>query len=142
MPVDLSSRSERPLAPHKPIVLVVDDADAIRENLGELLSMEGYECWGAPTADAAFGLLQRELRAPDVVLLDLWMPGMPAERFVSLLKEREAWARARVVLITATSEGASLPVDAILRKPFDVTLLLRTVAAAAAGEPLPREASA
>ncbi len=67
-------------------VLVVDDEPDIRSTVSEILEDEGYRVVVAENADVA-----RELRAreqPDVVLLDIWMPGTDG---ISLLRE---WAEA------------------------------------------------
>ncbi|SRR6266568_2557401 len=112
------------------IVLVVDDDHAIGENLREILEMEGYVCWLARSADAALRRLELELRSPDVILLDLKMPGMPARRFISRLKERATWSRAPIILLTGASHGdisPDLQVDALLAKPFGLDLLLELV---------------
>ncbi len=65
-------------------VLVVDDEIGIRELLSEILSDEGHVVLTAENAAAARALRQRE--APDLVLLDIWMPDTDG---VTLLKE---WA--------------------------------------------------
>lgn len=67
-------------------VLVVDDEPDIRSTVSEILEEEGYRVVLAENADVA-----REVRAkeqPDVVLLDIWMPGTDG---ISLLRE---WAEA------------------------------------------------
>ena len=56
-----------------PSVLIVDDEPNIRRMVGALLSSEGYEVRDA--AEGAAGLQQAGESAPDVVLLDLMMPG-------------------------------------------------------------------
>ena len=112
------------------IVLVVDDVDAIRENLHELLSDEGYACWEAASANEALARMVGEPQPPDVILLDLWMPGMTARQFIAAVREHASWAGARIVLTTAASEDvipADLPVDAVLLKPFTVPQLLQLV---------------
>ena len=68
----------------KAYVLVVDDEPDIRELVREILEDEGYEVATAESAAAARATLQR--RQPDLVLLDIWMPG---EDGISLLRE---WA--------------------------------------------------
>jgi len=112
------------------IVLVVDDDQAIGENLKVILEMEGYVCWLARSADAALRLLELELRSPDVILLDFLMPGMSVRRFISRLKDRATWARAPIILATGASPEdipADLQVDALLRKPFSIDRLLQLV---------------
>ncbi|MDQ3796554.1 MAG: sigma-54 dependent transcriptional regulator [Pseudomonadota bacterium] len=66
-------------APH---ILVVDDEPDIRTLVQEILSDEGYDVDVA--ADATSARESRRLRRPDLVLLDIWMPG---EDGISLLKE-------------------------------------------------------
>src|SRR5689334_2277643 len=80
------------------VVLIVDDNESIRENLGECLESEGYRCWLEASADNALRRLESALCVPDVILLDLRMPGMPAEHFVSLLRSRLVWSKVPVVL--------------------------------------------
>jgi DNA-binding NtrC family response regulator len=65
-------------------ILVVDDEIGIRELLSEILSDEGHAVLTAENAAAARALRQKE--APDLVLLDIWMPDTDG---VTLLKE---WA--------------------------------------------------
>jgi len=116
-------------------VLIVEDNADIRENLGEILVDEGYVCWLAATADDALRRLQTAPRAPDVILLDWRLPGMRAERFVSLVKDHAAWARARIVVGTAAPASdvpKSLPIDGIVQKPFDTQRLLALIREAVA----------
>jgi serine/threonine-protein kinase PpkA len=132
--------AERP-----PIVLLVEDNDAIRENLVELLDMEGFGCWVACDADEALRRLDSEGRRPDVVLLDLLMPGLPVPDFVAHVRRRAAWAATPIVLMTALCESdvpTDLDVDAVVMKPFRAEALLDMVRAAAEGRALsslPRE---
>ncbi len=119
------------------LVLIVDDNEAIRENLGECLEMEGYRCWLAPDAGEALRQLQREPRAPDAVLLDLKMPGLSAADFVRALKRQPRWSRIPVILTTAALDSdvpKDLPFDALLPRPFDVARLLELVSRATGGD--------
>ena len=63
-------------------ILVVDDEIGIRELLSEILFDEGYQVHVAENAAQARDFRQRQ--APDLVLLDIWMPGADG---ISLLKE-------------------------------------------------------
>jgi CheY-like chemotaxis protein len=54
-------------------ILVIDDDDAVRENLVELLTMEGYEVIAAE--DGAAGITLAIERCPDLVICDVNMPG-------------------------------------------------------------------
>lgn len=77
-------------------VLVVDDEDVIRETVREILADEGYRVVAAPDATAVLDLAARE--APDVVLLDVWMPEMDG---ITLLRGiRQECPDARVIMIS------------------------------------------
>jgi two-component system chemotaxis response regulator CheY len=115
---------------HRSVVLLVEDNDEISENMAEILDVEGHACWRAASADAALQLLEAESRAPDAILLDLRMPGMPAVEFVAALKGRPAWASIPIVLVTAalaTDVPEDLAVDEIVFKPFQLEELLELV---------------
>jgi len=58
----------------KPRILVIDDDAGIRESLRMTLSYDGYDVAGAATGQEGLNLVERE--APDLVLLDVKMPGM------------------------------------------------------------------
>lgn len=58
----------------KPLILVVDDEEGIREALSEILGDEGYQVITASTGEEALNILRKE--PPDLVLLDIWLPGM------------------------------------------------------------------
>src|SRR5712692_5586487 len=58
----------------KPRILVIDDEAAIRDSLRMTVEYEGYESIGAATGQEGLALAERE--APDLVLLDVKMPGM------------------------------------------------------------------
>ena len=66
-------------------ILVVDDEADIRGLLQEILSEEGYEVEVA--ADASQARAARALHAPDLVLLDIWMPDTDG---ITLLREWSA----------------------------------------------------
>ena len=55
-------------------ILVIDDEAAIRDSLRMTLEYEGYEFVGAATGQEGLALVERE--PPDLVLLDVKMPGM------------------------------------------------------------------
>lgn len=55
-------------------VLIVDDEESIRSSLDGILQDEGYRTSVAASGDDALNLLREEL--PDLVLLDIWMPGL------------------------------------------------------------------
>ena len=56
------------------LILVVEDDDAIRSNILRLLVLEGFET--ASATEGITGLAQAKLRAPDLNISDVNMPGM------------------------------------------------------------------
>jgi two-component system phosphate regulon response regulator PhoB len=112
------------------IVLVVDDNADFVETTCEVLRDAGYDARPAENADTALFYIARADRLPDLILLDLRMPGLSIERFLSELKKREDLARIPVVLMTGAARSelpGGVSVDAILMKPFGVGVLLTTV---------------
>lgn len=106
-----------------PRVLVVDDDQDIREIVGELLRLRGYEVEVA--CDGREALARIEARAPDVVLLDHRMPGLSGGEVASALQRRGC--RVPVVLMSAFKDKSALVgeagIVAFLAKPFEVEAL-------------------
>ena len=71
-------------------ILVIDDEAAIRDSLRMTLEYEGYEFLGAATGQEGLALAERE--APDLVLLDVKMPGMDGIEVLERLRDLERHA--------------------------------------------------
>jgi signal transduction histidine kinase/CheY-like chemotaxis protein len=80
-------------------VLVVDDDDALRANVARALANDGWRVLEAADGREALDML--EDARPDVILLDLMMPGMTGFEFLAELRSREEWRGTAVVVITA-----------------------------------------
>ena len=70
----------------KPKVLVIDDESAIRDSLKMILEYEDYQFVGAASGQEGLAAVQRE--RPDVVLLDIKMPGMRVSRICHSIEAR------------------------------------------------------
>jgi CheY-like chemotaxis protein len=104
-------------------VLVVDDDQAIREVIAEVLRDEGYSVTCAENGVQAMNELQKD-HQPDVVLLDLMMPVMSGWEVLEQLQQNAQLARIPVVVVSAmTAPG----VREHLAKPIDLDHLLATV---------------
>jgi two-component system nitrogen regulation response regulator NtrX len=68
-------------------VLVVDDESGIRTSLSGILEDEGYSVWTADSGEQALAAM--EDRPYDVVLLDIWLPGMDGLTVLETIKGRE-----------------------------------------------------
>ena len=106
-------------------VLVVDDNEALRENLAEALTLEGYDPTVAADGNTALRLLSEA--AFDAVLLDLVMPGIDGRAVLGQIRADPRLTRVRVIVTTGHSgprAKAGVPADAFLLKPFGVRELL------------------
>lgn len=109
-------------------VLVVDNEATIREMLKIILDTEGYIVDQA--ADGGEALTAIRKAQPDVILLDIKMPGIDGYEFVSLYKDTPG-KKAPIVVITAAQSAAKAAADldacGYLGKPFGVDQLLAAV---------------
>jgi two-component system response regulator CpxR len=110
-------------ARRRPSVLVVDDDEAIRQVISEVLRDEGYDVVCAENGLQALSELQRE-RPPDLVLLDLMMPVMSGWEVLEQLQASDELSRIPVVVVSAM---AAPGVHEYLPKPIDLDNLLSTV---------------
>lgn len=86
-------------------VLIVDDAELFREALKAAFAQEGFEVVAA-AADAMSGIDLAREHEPDLVMLDLLMPGMSGLEVVGTILK--ASPRSRVVLLTASESAEDL----------------------------------
>jgi CheY-like chemotaxis protein len=106
-------------------VLLVDDNAALRENLAECLEAEGHQVLAACDGNDALGVLSRQAR-PDVVVLDLIMPGLDGREVAAVVRRSPELRDLRLVLMTGHASdavSACKDVDAVLEKPFGLAQL-------------------
>jgi CheY-like chemotaxis protein len=108
------------------VVLVVEDEPAARDALVQLLKAEGYAVVTAGDGEQALELLQRT-PPPDLILLDLMLPGMDGWEFRKRQQGIAGLAPVPVVLISGTEElgraAEALAAAGFLEKPVDVDRL-------------------
>jgi two-component system response regulator AtoC len=71
----------------RPKILVVDDSEGVRGYLTDLLEVRGYAVKCAEDGEAAIGLIENSSAMPDLVLLDIMMPGMGGIETLSRLRD-------------------------------------------------------
>jgi putative two-component system response regulator len=115
------------------MVLVVDDDEGIRHLFNRWLSAQGYAVVTAEDGDAALAAVQ--LRAPDVVLLDVAMPKLNGIEVCRRIKQDESTRLTPVILVSAVDglsdriDGLAAGADDFLSKPPNVNELLTRVGA-------------
>ncbi len=117
-----------------PRVLIVDDEPALREALRAGLELAGYEVHEA--ADGAEGLAKAAPLHPDVIVLDVRMPGLDGYAVCAALKANPAAQRIPVIFLTGAEDVAlhrrvrEAGGTACLTKPFrlpELTALTKKV---------------
>ncbi|MGD0530337.1 MAG: response regulator [Polyangiaceae bacterium] len=112
-------------------ILVVDDDQAIRETLVEVLEEGGCHAVGAANGAQAMDLLERQPRdrRTCLILLDLMMPVMDGPTFRQEQLRKADLADIPVVVITAFQDAAanqgSMNATEILIKPLQITDIMR-----------------
>jgi EAL domain-containing protein (putative c-di-GMP-specific phosphodiesterase class I) len=108
-------------------VLVVDDDPSVRELISVILELEGFCVFTAESAELALQIARTE--HVDVVTIDLGMPGMSGQELSRELRDHPDTAEIRQLIISgeATPNDPGLPVDAVLRKPFEFSLFVEAL---------------
>jgi CheY-like chemotaxis protein len=111
-------------------ILIVEDHPTMREAMRLVLEHEGFVI--REVADGASALEMVRSDPPDLMFLDLNIPGTSGSEVLRQLKADPATANVRVIIVTAEGEEGreyvlSLGADEYFTKPFSPTALLRTV---------------
>ena len=129
-------RAPEPLPFDRPLVLVVDDDDAVRRGTVRLLECVGFDVCQAPGGQEALDLLERQARPLDLVLLDLEMPDLTGEQTFVLL--RKAHSELRILFYTGQRDPKrvsgllALGAAGVVHKPCTIGELRAAVDAALA----------
>ncbi len=114
-------------------ILIIEDEDAIRENIAELLEIENFEVETA--ANGVQGLQQAQTFIPDLILCDVMMPKLDGYGVLTELRKQPETANIPFIFLTAKSErtdlrqGMNLGADDYLTKPCSSDELLDAIAA-------------
>src|SRR5208337_2547616 len=114
-------------------ILIIEDENDLAELVAFNLEKEGYRSLIAP--DGPSGLEAARHNSPDLILLDLMLPGMSGMEICKVLKSNEKTARIPIVMLTAKGEeidrvvGFEVGADDYVIKPFSPRELLLRVKA-------------
>jgi two-component system, OmpR family, phosphate regulon response regulator PhoB len=114
-------------------VLVIEDDRSLAEVLSYNLKQGGYEVLVA--TDGQDGLLQAQIKSPDIVILDLMLPIIDGLDVCRRLRADSSTKDLLIVMVTAKAEesdeliGFSLGADDYVTKPFSVKVLLERIKA-------------
>lgn len=110
---------------NKPLILVVEDDNSVKNLITTTLKAHNYRFVTAPNASSA--ILEASSHNPDIVLLDLGLPDIDG---VEVIKKIRTWSNMPIIVISARSEDTD-KIDALdagaddyLTKPFSVEELL------------------
>ena len=114
-------------------ILVVDDEVGIRDTIGRFLESEGYDV--AYSSNGMDALDQVSAQHPDVILLDLMMPGMNGREFIAALRDELKLTRIPVLVMTGMQglpphQAIALGASDVVEKPFDIDDILNKIALA------------
>ena len=113
-------------------LMVVEDEPENRLFIGLLLRTEGFEVLEAEDGPTALAMLERDA-PPDLILLDVMMPGLNGWQVFERLRESPRWRSIPVVMLTALAQrsdverAVEMGVGGYVTKPFEPADLLHTI---------------
>jgi DNA-binding response OmpR family regulator len=112
-------------------ILIADDEPNIVAALEFLLQQSGYEVHIAHNGVEALDLV--EVHIPDLVLLDVMMPGKSGYEVCTRIRKRADWRHIRIVMLSAkrrdveVNKGLSMGADLYVTKPFSTRELMARI---------------
>lgn len=118
------------VTPQNPRVLVIEDDEDVAHLLGSHLRRLG--CVVSTAATGEEGIAQAVAQPPDVIVVDILLPGIDGRHVVRALRANERTRHCRVVVssVLDREDLLDIPTDAVLPKPFsrrDVARLLTSL---------------
>ena len=115
---------------NRPVILVIDDEEPMLKLLRANLSVEGYQVVTTSNGMSALDLLEEY--KPDLIILDIMMPGQDGFQVLDLIRQRSS---VPVIMLTAKCEMTSLQrallagADDYMIKPFSILVLTARIRA-------------
>ena len=115
----------------KPTILIIDDELDMVRVMTVRFKASGYEVITAGDGNTAYGKAKSD--APDLIILDLMLPGMDGYQVCRLLKFDEKYRRIPIIMLTAKGQkedkewGEKVGADFYMAKPFEAKELLSKI---------------
>lgn len=112
-------------------ILIIEDEDAIRENIAEMLNVYGY--WVETAANGQEGVSQTLIFKPDLVLCDIMMPQMDGYQVLETIRNSGPQSNTPFIFLTSMAtatdirKGMLQGADDYLTKPFKFPELIETI---------------
>lgn len=118
------------MADQKPKVLVIEDDEYSRDALAHLLTAEGYEAQSA--SDGESGLACAHDSHPDVIVLDLNLPGIDGKEVIQMIRRDGPLKDVPILIVTGDEDRAAqsaveLGADGYLTKPVEFDALIQAL---------------
>jgi UDP-3-O-acyl N-acetylglucosamine deacetylase len=116
-------------------IIIVDDEPSIRKTIEGVLTDEGYQTVSVGTANELFRVLETD--KPNLILLDIWLPGMDGIETLGELRQR--YSEIPVIMmsghatIATAMKATKLGASDFIEKPIDLDALLKSICAALEG---------
>ena len=115
--------------PRQARVIIIDDNASLINLYSRYLSLHPYDVQGATNLEQALALAQQA--PPDLVLLDIMMPGQDGWEILQAIRSTPGGRQAKVIICSVINDpelASALGTDAFLNKPLDQATLVQTVA--------------
>ncbi len=116
---------------NNPLILIIEDEEALRENIAEIISHYGFHVISAPSGEDGVNLTLQH--APDIIICDVMLPGIDGFDVFSQIKQLSKSQSPAFIFLTAkstrsdTRTGMDMGADDYLTKPFTKEELLNSI---------------
>ncbi len=131
-PVDTEAGFEAvPEAPHRPKVLCIDDDRLLLGLFVDALEANGFQPLTAANGPAGIEMAKKE--RPDLILVDVMMPGMSGIDVCRTLRAQPGLAATPIIVVTALSDSRIPPkaneagATMVMQKPYETTHLIEAI---------------
>jgi len=112
-------------------IIVIEDDNFMREDIVSILELEDFTVLGAASGEAGLDLLNTH--TVDLILCDVWMPGMNGFEVLEKVQANDSWRQLPFLFLSANSgqdfidKGEALGATDYIVKPFTVDTLIETL---------------